>query len=138
MVKNILSILTGLVVAFAVIYAMELAGHRIYPVPEHIDYKNKEAITAIARSLPIGAFMLVLLAHALGSLAGGFCATAISRKNGFRSVIVISILLTAAGIGNLIMILHPLWFMIVDVLLYFPFLYLGYRLALKWLAAPAS
>jgi len=58
MVKNILSVLTGLVVAFAVMYAPEIAAHRICPVPEHISYKDRQAMAAMPAALPAGILYL--------------------------------------------------------------------------------
>lgn len=118
--------MVGLLVAVTVIYILEYLSHAANPVSEKLDFKDKEAVARFIASLPAKAFMYILLAHAAGSFAGGFAATAIDRNKGKRNTWIISILLLAAGVYNLVAIPHhPVWFAIADVLIYVPLALLG-------------
>ncbi|MDP2386264.1 MAG: hypothetical protein Q8M29_07825 [Bacteroidota bacterium] len=127
--KRIVSILGGLAAAVAVIALVEMIGHMIFATPVPADMKTKEEMAAYVANLPLGAFMSVLIAMALGSFTGGFVATKINKENGKVNSTLVAIILMTLGIVNLVMIPHPTWFMVVNLLLYVPFAWIGFRLA---------
>ena len=130
MIKNILYVLSGVIIGGAVIYLVESIGHKIYPLPENLDWTDAEALGDHIATLPIGAFVMVLLAYLLGSLAGGFM-TVLYKNSGMSNSITVGIILTLLGLLNLIMIQHPTWFIVVSLSLYAPSAYFGGRLGLR-------
>jgi hypothetical protein len=130
MIKNVLYVLSGVIIGGAVIYLIESIGHKIYPLPENFDWTDAEVIEDHIASLPIGAFVIVLFAYILGSFSGGFMA-ALYKNSGLPNAIVVGILLLLLGLLNMLMIQHPTWFLVVSLMIYLPFAYLGGRLGLK-------
>lgn len=130
MIKNVLYVLSGVIIGGAVIYLVESIGHKIYPLPENFDWTDTKAIENHIATLPIGAFVIVLLAYILGSFAGGFM-TALYKNSGLPNVMAVGILLLFLGMLNLLMIQHPTWFLAVSLLVYVPSAYLGGRLGFK-------
>lgn len=130
MIKNVLYVLSGVMIGGAVIYLVESIGHKIYTLPENFDWTDPEVIESHIASLPIGAFVVVLLAYILGSFAGGFMA-AVYKNSGLPNVIAVGIVLLLLGLLNMLMIQHPTWFLVVSLMIYVPSAYLGGRLGLK-------
>lgn len=58
-VRNILAVLAGLVLACLVITGIESIGHRIYPQPPKLDFRNKEQMLDYIRHAPPGALLFV-------------------------------------------------------------------------------
>jgi uncharacterized protein YacL len=130
MIKNVLYVLSGVIIGGAVIYLVESIGHKIYPLPENFDWTDTEVIENHIASLPIGAFVIVLLAYILGSFAGGFM-TALYKNSGLANVIAVGVILLLLGLLNLLMIQHPTWFLVVSLMTYLPSAYVGGSLGLK-------
>ena len=146
MVKKILAVVVGLAVGVAVIWLIESIGNALFPPPdEFMDLVRKrmlepdqfsdtdmEALQGFLNSLPLTAMGIVLLAHFIGTLVGSFtCATIVGRR-WVPGAIIVGFLFLIAGLINLFMIPHPLWFGIVDVLIYVPAAFLGFSLAAKF------
>jgi hypothetical protein len=130
MIKNVLYVLSGVIIGGAVIYLIESNRHKIYPLPENFDWTDAEVIEDHIASLPIGAFVIVLFAYILGSFSGGFMA-ALYKNSGLPNAIVVGILLLLLGLLNMLMIQHPNLVFGGKLMIYLPFAYLGGRLGLK-------
>jgi hypothetical protein len=130
MIKNVLYVLSGVIIGGAVIYLVESIGHKIYPLPENFDWTDTEDIENHIASLPIGAFVIVLLAYILGSFAGGFM-TALYKNSGLPNAVTVGFALLLLGLLNMLMIQHPTWFLVVSLMIYLPSAYMGGRLGLK-------
>jgi hypothetical protein len=126
--KKILAALLGTAAATAVIFAIESLSHRLYPPPAGLNVREPAALKAFIATLPIGAFLMVLLAYALGSLVGGMVATLIAGRGTSRPALFVGGLLMLFGVMDLVVIPHPLWFVIVSLLIYVPCAWLGSRL----------
>lgn len=106
--------LAGAVTAFVVILLMQQLTLRMYPLPAGLDVSDPEALRAYAATLPLGAFLMVLLGYAVAALAGGFVAAAVGR--GRRPALLVAALLVFASIVNLRTIPHPAWFWAANLL----------------------
>ena len=80
MARLILGIVAGMVVAFATVFAIDLAGHQIYPLPSDLNMSDPEAVGAFIETMPAGALAVVLIAWFVGALNGGVVAALISRR----------------------------------------------------------
>lgn len=129
--RRILAVIGGLVVGMGFVFAAEAVGQAFYPAPAGLSPDNREAFAAFLASLPAGAFVMVLFAHLLGSLAGAAVATLVSGRSSLFPGVIVGALLLVGGIMNVAMIPHPLWFVILDLALYLPVAYLSARFTLK-------
>ena len=128
MAKQILAVIIGLVVAFAIIMAFEWADGALFKTPA-IDPRNPQTISDMMANMPLGAFIWLLLGYALSAFAGAAVATFISGRTNMQAALTVAGVLTAGAIMNLISIPHPMWFIVVNVLIYLPFAWLGYWVA---------
>jgi hypothetical protein len=125
MARRVLSVFAGLMVGFLCVALIEAVSSRLYPLPAGVDVSDIEAFRAHVQTLPIMAFVLVLVAHVVGSFAAGFTCVSVSRQMWKTGPIIIGVLLLSAGVTNLVMIPHPVWFALVDILVFIPAALLG-------------
>jgi len=128
MLRNILAVLLGILVAGLGIAAIEALGHKVYPPPEDLDPSNAEAFAAAIAAMPIPALLFVPLAWFLGTMAGAAVAANISHTGKLRSSLIVGAVMLAGGLGTLVMIPHPLWLSVLGVLVFFPATWIGSRL----------
>jgi hypothetical protein len=103
--RLILGMAAGIVVAFATVFAIDLAGHQIYPLPSDLNMHDPEAVGTFIESMPAGALVLVVIAWFAGAFDGGVAAAAISRRG--WTVWPVAGLVAAAGVVNVLIIPHP-------------------------------
>jgi len=131
MLKKILLIIAGIITGTIIIYLVELVGHFFYPPPEEINTTDLEALKQIISDLPVGAFVFVLLAYALGSFGGALLTATISKSSKVVNAVIVGAVLMIFGIINLLMIPHPVWFSIVSIFTYIPCAYFGGKVSIK-------
>jgi hypothetical protein len=130
--KRVLAVLAGLVVAVLVIFLGEILGRLISPPPQGVDFRDRQQMEAIAKSIPPIAHVLVLLAGFLGAFVGGLIATFIMKTNDKIAALIVGAVLTILGILNLLVVPHPIWFIIAALLVYFAGAYLGMMIYSKF------
>lgn len=113
MPRTILGGLAGIIAAFAVIAIVQLVGHELIPPPTGMDPADPDSIKAAMAALPVGAFLFVLLSYFAGAFTGTFVATWLGGARALTNAVVVGGLVFAATVANLLMIPHPLWFMVV-------------------------
>ncbi len=129
MFKRILFIVIGLVVAAAVVSVIEALSHQIYPLPDGIGYEDIDALKEyIQNDLPVGAMLFVMLAHAVGTFAGSFTATKLSKGKASAGIIV-GMVMMIFGLITLFTLPHPLWMSVLDLAVYLPAAYFGVKAA---------
>lgn len=134
--RIVLGLLCGLVVAGISIFIVEALGHAIYPPPADIDIHNPEAWRAIMASMPLMAFVLVLVAWLLGALAGAWVAVRMVARPTVWPGIAIGVVILA-GIGyNLVILPHPVWMLPAALVLVPLSAWLGASLGLRRSAPP--
>ena len=131
MVRGVLAVLAGFVVASLVMVVVEsLNGRVFYPglAKQAEGVTDRETIRQILASAPVGALVVVLVGWALGSLLGGMLAARIGKSSPVRHTLALGVVLTLAGIANNLMLPPPMWFRIAGLLVFVPAAYLGSRL----------
>jgi hypothetical protein len=130
MIRKIMALVVGIVAGGAFNMAIVTASHAAFPLPEGIDPNDFAALKAhvVAHGMPTGALIMVLVAHAGGSLVSGFVCGLIARRSWYVAGIGLGILWTCGGIAMLMMLPAPTWFAVADVVLYVPAALLGVRL----------
>jgi len=129
--RSILAVVAGFVVASVVMMAVETVNGRVlHPQLGRIaeGMTDREAIKSLLASAPIGAFLVVMAGWAIGSLAGGWLAARVARRAPVGHALVLGALLTLGGIANNLMVPPPLWFWITSLLVLLPAAYAGGRL----------
>jgi hypothetical protein len=117
-VRSILAVIVGMVVAFVLIAVVQMIGMRVYPPPPGLDPRNIESLKAAMASIPLGALLFVLLSYAAGSVAGGWLAAWIAPRAPMMHAMIVAALLFGAGLMNLMTIPHPVWFWVASSLIY--------------------
>ncbi len=129
MLKRILFIILGIIVASAVVYVVEFLGHQVYPPPEGITMENADKfLDYIQNKMPTGAMLFVVLAHFSGTIAGSFVTAKLNKDKPYTGMIVGTILMIF-GIILAFLLPHPLWMMILDIALYLPAAWIGVKFA---------
>ncbi len=135
MLMKALSVLAGMVVAFALIAIVQSIGHAVYPPPADLNIRDTEAFAEYTRSLPFTAILFVLASYLAGAFAGSFVAGWIAGGPSLVYPAIIGGILLAATVANLVAIPHPLWFGILAVIGIPATAFLGGRLAPTRIAA---
>jgi hypothetical protein len=113
MLRTILGIVAGVVLAFVVIMALEMVSFVAFPPPAGLDPADPEDVKRIAAAAPMAAKVWVVFCWFAGALAGGWLARRLSRT-GWAGWVIAG-LIAVGGIANVLMIPHPLWMQIAAV-----------------------
>lgn len=130
-VKNIIVFISALIAGGLVVWGLEKLSHQVYPPPSDFDSSNLESLKKVVQNAPAGSLALVLLAHAFGAMVSGWIIGKFAASSHRLLALALGLLLTVAGVANLIMIPHPVWFSISDACIYLPMTLLGLKLSSK-------
>ena len=109
-----------------------IIGTYIIVPPEGVDPMDAESIKENVHLFKAKHYIVPLIAHAFGSLAGAFTTAKIAANKKFLFAMLIGVFHLLGGIGNVYMMPAPTWFIVVDLALaYLPMAYLGYKIASK-------
>ena len=111
-------VLLGTVVAMAIIIAVEGLGQKLYPAPASRKLADPGTLKLFIAGLPTGAFSLVLGGWAVASVVGAWIASRIAAGRRLVHGMVVGFLLLLAGVANMLMLPHPLWFVAVGILVF--------------------
>ena len=136
MLRVVVAVICGFLLASAIMLAFEFANSRLFPFPPGMDTSDIGQVRAFAKSLPSTALLLVLAGWIAGALVGGATSALIGREGGARAAVALGLLLTAGAAFNAWLIRHPWWFHVGGLLLFLPLTRLGQRLAARRLAPP--
>jgi hypothetical protein len=129
MIRNICAVLIGLIAGMAVNMLFVMFNLVLYPMPEGVGFDDAEAMPAYFESLPVTAFLIVMLAHLGQAFVGGWIAALISRNSSMLVAMVVGVLSMMAGIYNMMSLPHPSW-MWIEVPLYLVAAWAAARLVL--------
>ncbi|MGH7729988.1 MAG: hypothetical protein ACRENJ_01920 [Candidatus Eiseniibacteriota bacterium] len=116
-VRGILAVIAGMLVAFVLIVVVQTIGTRIYPPPP-MDRTNIDSIKAAMAQIPLASLLFVLLSYAAGSVAGGWVAARFAPRDKMAHAMTLAALLFCLGIMNLISLPHPPWFWVASSAIY--------------------
>ncbi|MEM7103382.1 MAG: hypothetical protein AAF502_09655 [Bacteroidota bacterium] len=129
-VKNILAVVAGVLVGWAVNMGLIMLGVTVVPPPEGADVTTPEGFKAAIPLFTPKNYIFPFLAHAIGTLAGAFATAKIAASNKMPLALMIGGLFMIGGIMMVVQLPAPLWFEALDLIMaYFPMGYLGYYLA---------
>lgn len=130
--RNILAVLAGLMAGGLVNMGLILLGAAILPPPAGVDVNDVASINAHIHEYSFIQLLSPFLAHALGTLAGGFVVARLAASwKMLLAVVLIGGLNLLGGIMAVRMIPNaPIWFDALDLITaYLPMAWLGAKLA---------
>ena len=113
MLRTILGIIAGVVLAAVVMMGLEMAGHAAMPPPAGLDPADPEDLKQMVASASLAAKAWVVFGWFAAALAGGWLARRLSRT-GWAGWVIAG-LIVMGGVANIMMIPHPLWMQIAAV-----------------------
>lgn len=129
--RSILVVLAGAVVAGVLIAAIEAVSSAVFPLPPGLDLHDHEAMRQHIDSLPVGAFLFVLAAWAIGAFAGSWVAARIAARARLAHGLAVGALFLLAGVLTMLSIPHPWWMWVGGIVTLGGCSYLGARLAIR-------
>lgn len=128
--KNVLAVVTGIIVGMVVNMGIIQLSGSIIPLPEGIDPSNADSLKENIHLLQAKHFIMPFLAHALGTLAGAYTVARLAATHHMKFALGIGAFFLLGGLAAIQMIGGPLWFNILDIVgAYIPMGWLGGRLA---------
>jgi hypothetical protein len=133
MIRSVLAVLAGLVVAFVVVAAGEFGGMKLFPAASDVDVSTGAAIKQAMEQglIPTAALASVVASWAIAALVCGWLAALLAARARITHAIVGGILFLVAVLANLASLPHPRWMWVVGLAEVLPAAYLG-----AWLARP--
>lgn len=107
--KSVLAGIAGFVSGSIAMMLIETVGHRLYPLPPGTDPMDPASLAMVMPQMPIGAFLMVVLAWFVGPLVGVAVAGTIAVATRRRLAQVLGVVYLCAGVFNLVMIPGPVW-----------------------------
>jgi hypothetical protein len=125
MIRNILAIITGVLIGMIVNMGLIILGGNLIPISVNFDPMN-------ATNWRLINFIFPFLAHALGTFSGAYIATKIATSYQFSLAVSIGVFFLIGGIAMAFILPAPVWFICTDLLVaYIPMAWLGWLIAKK-------
>ncbi len=128
MARNIIGAIIGITAAGMVVFFIQSISHSLFPMPPDLDSSDTSAMKEHIATLPPLAFILVLLSHFLGALAGAAIGSKVASSHQFKLSMFVGVFMLIMGVITLVAIPHPAWFMVVDMFTYLPGAFIGYKI----------
>ena len=129
-VRNVLAVISGVVVGSLVNMGLINIGPLVVSLPEGADLSTMESLRDSMKLFTPMNFLFPFLAHALGTLSGAFIAARVAASHQVKLAIGIGVFFLIGGVTMVSMLGGPMWFNVSDLLLaYIPMGYLGGILA---------
>jgi hypothetical protein len=110
MIRMLIAIVLGIVLAFGGVAAFDMVSHTIYPPPPGLNFNDPAVLATFVESLPFGAKAIIAAGWFFAPLLGALVAIAIARENLPGWIVATAFL--AAATTNLILIPHPHWMVV--------------------------
>ena len=112
--KRTLATLAGIVVAVVMIGAVQFVSHKLFAPAVMPDMNDPAVVRAFVMSMPISAFLMVLLSYMLGAFTGGMVAVRVAARVSphTKPLVCTGIVggfVLAASLMNVVMIPHPIY-----------------------------
>jgi hypothetical protein len=107
--RNILALITGIVLSIGFNLLLTSVSGVLYPPPAMMDLNDPGAFAKHVASLPPLAIILVLIAHIGGAFAGAVVAARMAVSTPMKWALTVGAIALVGGLLNLVMIQHPVW-----------------------------
>lgn len=127
LLRNLLALVGGAIVAGLCMAVIEAVGAVVYPPPPGFDPENPQVMQHYLAQLPPAAFLFVLAAYLVGTFGGVYLATRFSIRRPSRQGYALGAVLLLAGMVNFVRYAHPLWFVVTAVVVFVAATWAGVR-----------
>ena len=107
--KMIIAIVAGILAGSVFNGVVSLLNLSLYPLPEGVRWDDVGAMEIYLTSLPVMAFVIVLIAHVGQAFVGGLVAALIGRSFEMFVALVIGMSSLVSGIMNMLSLPLPAW-----------------------------
>ena len=108
--QSALAIVVGIVSALIVIIAIQSVSNSLFPWPEGVDMSNTQAVANHISTLPVAAFVIVLMSYFIAVIDGVILSTWLAPKAPRAHSAAVFALLAGAALVNILSFPHPTWF----------------------------
>ena len=129
LLRNILSIIAGTLLATAIMFLLELLYAKVATLPPGVsvaDLKDPLKAKAAMAKMPTSAFVGILVIYAFSAFVGGITATLCAGKKSAVPALVMGFILLASGIMDGVQMAEPMWFMVIMSAAFLVFSWLGF------------
>lgn len=137
-VRSILAVVVGMLVAFVIMACVEVVGMRVYPLPAGMHLHDPESMKSAMAQVPLGAKLFVLLAFAAGSVAGGWVGARFAPGSRLMHAMIVGAILLGTGVMNMMQFPHPDWFWVSAIAIFLLGAWSGGRAGEPAMARPAA
>ncbi len=130
MVRTILGVVAGALVASLALMGCWYASAKFYPLPTRADLTTPESLSAYAAGTPSTTIACILGGWALAGLLGGWTSAKIARPHRGAAALLIGAALTTTVIAYATLMPNPGWVTVGGVLLPMPFAVMAGLLAM--------
>lgn len=113
--KTFLATVAGIIVGVFTVWAIEAIGHLLFPLPAELAPTNLEELKQVVMIMPIKSLLVVIIAQIIGVFSGMYVGFIMQRES-LTPLYIIAGLFIFSTVLNLILMPHPTWFMITDLL----------------------
>lgn len=114
MVRQIISVIAGLVTVGITVAAIQMLGHYIIPMAPGSDPNDPEAVKSYIEQHP-AAMLFVLISYAAGAFLGGFVATKLAKDHSRSSAFIIGAVFALISVYMMLTIPTPFWFWVLGI-----------------------
>jgi hypothetical protein len=130
--RNVLALLAGIVIGGAANMALITLSPSLIPHPAGVDVSSAEGLSKTMHLFEPRHFIMPLLAHAVGTLAGALAAYLVAASHRALIAYVIGALFLCGGVAASFMIPAPAWFVALDLLAaYLPMAWLAIQIGAR-------
>lgn len=127
MVRSMAAFIAGLLVMLIVVSSIQWIGHTLYPSPPVLDAHGTVRTQSVIAQAPFGFLAIVLLSYATCSFLAAGTASTLSLRHKRGVAIFLGVVMTGIVAVHVAVVPHPLWVIVVGLLLPIPFALLGWR-----------
>lgn len=132
LLRNLLALLTGIVVGGGVNMAFIAFSPWVVPPPAGVDVSSAEGLSKAMHLFQPRHFIMPFLAHAVGTLVGALAAYLIAANYKSQIAYIIGAVFLCAGVAASFLIPAPVWFIALDLsAAYLPMAWLGIRIGTR-------
>jgi len=120
MLRTVFAFLLGVVAMVATVAGLQTLGHWIWPPPSGIDMADKAQMAGFVDAMPLTAKVWILITYATAVEIGAIVSVLVDRPRWRGLSIALGVLMTVLCAVNFWLIPHPVWMVVVGLLLPVP------------------
>jgi hypothetical protein len=117
MIRSALVLLAGVVAALFVVILMDTMAGNIWALPAGTDPNNPDSMRQAVATLPVAAFLLLLVGWVLASGIGSYVAARLAMHSRATHGLIVALFVLVATVGNLAKFPHPAWLWVASIIL---------------------